>query len=298
MLKKLYGERNAVLGFNEFVCDVLVNKKYIRMQKCKPVPTLICTAQTLEEPLSSENRSCFRHCIGVARLLVFSRPDPSGRLKHMARYLQGTRDLGIWFPRLGGTTTLECYTDTDWAGDKTDRRSVGCGAIFLGDCLLLEYSRAQSVTGLSSGEVEFYGIASVASEAIFLKSILKFGAVQTQIRIRCDSSAAKSIAQRVGVGRIRHLEVKVLWVQEQVKKKAMVVVKEPGDSNVADLGTKALAAARFEMLRDCFGLKRVPPSAAMIVESKADVKAALASGTAVGVIEMMLTNLVHALRGG
>eukprot|EP00959_Pyramimonas_sp_CCMP1952_P141919 2970885-Pyramimonas_sp.AAC.1 len=63
------------------------------------------------------------------------------RLKHLGRYLLGVRDYGLFFPKEGEVDILECYTDSDWAGDTVDRKSVSCGVLSCGGCTLLEYSR-------------------------------------------------------------------------------------------------------------------------------------------------------------
>ena len=52
-----------------------------------------------------------------------------------------------------------------------------------------------------------------------------------------DSSAAKSIASRTGLGKLRHLEIKCLWLQEAVRRKKIVLSKVRGDINPADVPT-------------------------------------------------------------
>lgn len=63
-----------------------------------------------------------------------------------------------------------------------------------------------------------------------------------------DSAAAKGMCSRLGVGKVRHLEMRWLWVQDQVLEKRLSVGKIPGERNKADLNTKALTAERFWML--------------------------------------------------
>eukprot|EP00974_Lingulodinium_polyedra_P043862 4211438-Lingulodinium_polyedra.AAC.1 len=60
-------------------------------------------------------------------------------------------------------------------------------------------------------------------------------------RLRVDASAAFGIAQRKGIGRVRHLSVGVLWIQEQQLRKAIEMSKIHGPDNPADLMTKGLA---------------------------------------------------------
>ncbi len=67
-----------------------------------------------------------------------------------------------------------------------------------------------------------------------------------------DSSAAKSFASRRGLGRMRHIEIRNLWLQKAVREGNVELSKIPGESNPADLMTKILTIAeikaRFEML--------------------------------------------------
>ena len=53
-----------------------------------------------------------------------------------------------------------------------------------------------------------------------------------------DSSAAKSVAARRGLGRMRHMDVCELWLQEEVLCRRVVLVNIPGVLNPADLMTK------------------------------------------------------------
>ena len=58
-----------------------------------------------------------------------------------------------------------------------------------------------------------------------------------------DSSAAKAIASRIGLGRVRHLEIRSLWLQEAVAKNKLELRKVLGKINPADLLTKILSLA-------------------------------------------------------
>ena len=52
------------------------------------------------------------------------------------------------------------------------------------------------------------------------------------------NSAAKGIASRKGVGKVRHIEVHQLWVQDKVASGELMISKVRGDENVADALTK------------------------------------------------------------
>ena len=62
------------------------------------------------------------------------------------------------------------------------------------------------------------------------------------VTLGTDASAAKSIAIRKGMGKVRHMEVKYLWAQEAHKNGRFEVYKVPGDINPADVNTKPESA--------------------------------------------------------
>ena len=64
---------------------------------------------------------------------------------------------------------------------------------------------------------------------------------ETEIRLHLDATAAQGILERTGIAKIRHIDVNVLWLQEQCARKMVPVKKVPGTQNQADLMTKHLA---------------------------------------------------------
>ena len=72
----------------------------------------------------------------------------------------------------------------------------------------------------------------------------------TKIRLLVDSSAAKSIASRTGLGKLRHLEIKLLWLQEPVRRKKVGLNKVRGDINPADVLTKPKSLDDMKQLLD------------------------------------------------
>ena len=58
--------------------------------------------------------------------------------------------------------------------------------------------------------------------------------------------AAKGMIERKGLSKVRHLDVNVLWLQEQCARKLLPVSKVPGEDNPADLMTKHLVAPKIQ----------------------------------------------------
>jgi hypothetical protein len=93
-----------------------------------------------------------------------------------------------------------------------------------------------------------------AAEATHLQQLLGWAGVPLRMRLHIDSSAARSAVLRRGVGRIRHLEVKVLWIQDMTTSGRLLVDKIKGTENMADIGTKPLSGPVFNKLRLLLGL--------------------------------------------
>lgn len=132
------------------------------------------------------------------------------------------------------------WVDADWAGCKRIRRSTNGGVIILGRHMIKCWSSTQATVALSSGEAEYYGMVKGCSTAIGAKSMLADLGVDVKIRLRTDVSAAKGIASRRGLGKLRHLEVHQLWLQDIVNKVEIEVMKARGEGNLSDARTKPL----------------------------------------------------------
>ena len=120
----------------------------------------------------------------------------------------------------------------------------------------------------SSGEAELYGVVDVAQEAILVQRVFAFFGVNMSMSIGTDSSVARSISQRLGVGGIRHLEVAALWIQEATNRKLIRIDTIPGLTNTADIGTKALGEARLDLLAEMIGVIKYDRKGVIEVKAK------------------------------
>ncbi len=62
-------------------------------------------------------------------------------------------------------------------------------------------SKTQASVALSSGEAEYYGLVSAAAASLYTQNLLSEWGWPLKIKLWCDASAARAIAQRLGVGR-------------------------------------------------------------------------------------------------
>ena len=108
----------------------------------------------------------------------------------------------------------------------------------LGKHLLKGWSTTQSVIALSSGEAEYYGMVRGGTMGLGLLAIMKDMGITKKLEINTDASAAHGIAQRTGLGKVRHLETCQLWLQQKVGNNEIGINKVNGKENLADALTK------------------------------------------------------------
>ena len=71
--------------------------------------------------------------------------------------------------------------------------------------------------------------------------------VKVRVVLNTDASAAKGIAMREGLGRVRDIEVNQLWVQDRAISGSLVINKVGTDENVADGLTKYVGEQLLDM---------------------------------------------------
>ena len=132
-------------------------------------------------------------------------------------------------------------------GHKT--KSVSCIVIMMGTHCLRTRVATKMALALSSGEAEFVAQVKGASVGIGMQSVVRDMGRKDSMRLHIDSTASEGIANRVGVGNIRHVDTGLLWIQFRrvagSKKKADIEMK---DVNAETL-TKLMNAVESDELR-------------------------------------------------
>ena len=131
-----------------------------------------------------------------------------------------------------------------------------------GEHLIKSWSVNQSVIALSSGEAELHGIAYGMSQALGIKSLMTDMGWSVAIRVHSDATAAIGIARRKGLGKVRHLDVTDLWIQDKVRSKAILLSKVLGTENCADALTKYVDKATMTMALSKLGMQMLEGRAA------------------------------------
>ena len=111
---------------------------------------------------------------------------------------------------------------------------------------LKTWSTTQTVVALSSGEAEYYAAVKGCAEGLAIQSFCRDLGIQVKVQIWTDSEACKGICNRTGLGKIKHMDVQLLWLQDAVWRERVKLVKVRGDKNPSDLMTKHLSRAAIE----------------------------------------------------
>ena len=174
----------------------------------------------------------------------------------------------VWkFPHHQQPKSIDVFVDADFAVRETMLRTTSEVAEYYTRAPIECASSTQSVRAMSTGEAEFYAITKGSAHSLHSQAILKGFGVTVEAVALSDTSAGIGIASRQGCGRLKHLEVMWLWVQEKVSEKALRLRKHPTETNIADLATKYLSKHRMEMLLTASNLVLIKEGEGMVSTS-------------------------------
>ena len=166
------------------------------------------------------------------------------------RYIKGTLFHGLHFSAQS-SLELRAYTDADWAGDPTDRRSTTGYCFLLGSSLISWRSKKQSVVAHSSTEAEYRALADATSELLWLRWLLAdMGALQTtSTPIHCDNRSAIHIAHNdVFHERTKHIEIDCHFIRHHLQQSVLHLLSVSSEDQLADVFTKSHPPGRLRDL--------------------------------------------------
>ena len=110
----------------------------------------------------------------------------------------------------------------------------------LGALVFKGWSKTQSLIAFSSGESMLYATLRAAAEALGIMSMMKDLGYNVKGEIWSDASAALGIIHRTGLGKTRHIDTSLLWIQQTAAEQRLRFQKVLGKHNPADLFIKYL----------------------------------------------------------
>ena len=167
-----------------------------------------------------------------------------------------------------GRACLLGYSDANWASERsTGRKSTSGGVIYLNGNAVKCYSRLQPIVALSSAESELFALTEAAKELLGLKQLFEhlFDEVASSIPLLTDSSSARQVGQMTGfLRRLRHVDLRLCFLQDRVEAGQLVLGHTPGTDNVSDLQTKNLSAKQTWRFVEFLGLEERDTKASFV----------------------------------
>ncbi|CAL8150805.1 unnamed protein product [Prunus armeniaca] len=145
----------------------------------------------------------------VSQFMHFPSEDHMNAVLRILRYLKSAPGKGLMFSK-HGHQNINGYSDANWAGNVTDRKSTLGYFTFVGGNLVTWRSKKHNVVALSNAEAEFRGMTKGICELLWLRKLLiELGYKPTStMNLFCDNKAAIAIAQNpVQHDRTKHVEV-------------------------------------------------------------------------------------------
>jgi len=209
--------------------------------------------------------------VGMLLYLVkYSRPDIADAVRELTKCMDGatpaaykemlrlvkvlctkTWGLKIMLKSPDGTMkwNLVAFSDSDWEGDKDNRRSINGFIIFLCGVPIVWRSKQQKTVALSSSEAEFVVISEAVKEILFVLQLLRTMEIPDvmPMKVRVDNMGAIFMSENASSGiRTRHVDTQYHFVREQVAEKIVEIIFVRTDDNKADGFTKNVKGEVFE----------------------------------------------------
>ena len=209
-------------------------------------------------------------------------------LKHLALYLSGTEHVGVMLRKCEAyedvfdrwieadewsdvtreqrkdraVFNFNIFSDSSWGDDRSTRRSTSSCVMFVNGAYISSFSRTQATVALSSCEAELYAANAAIAKGLFLVRVCKFlfgdqkdeNSGEVKVKLHVDSSEAMGTIQRAGFGRMKHLQIRHLFLQDLLQMKVFSLHKVSTKMNPADLGTKKLGLERRKDLGRLIGI--------------------------------------------
>ncbi|CAL8119796.1 unnamed protein product [Prunus armeniaca] len=198
-------QQGIFLSQRKYVLDLL---NETGMLGCKPADTPIVQNHNLEilPDQVPTNKDRYQRLVGRLIYLSHTRPDiaydvsvvsqfmhsPSEvhmeAVMRILQYLKSAPGKGLMLSK-HGHLEIEGFTDADWAGNRTDRRSTSGYFTFVGGNLVTWRSKKQKVCSLSSAEAKYRSMIHGVCEMLWIQKLLKeLGFVaKDAMKLYCDN---------------------------------------------------------------------------------------------------------------
>ena len=246
------------------------------MSACRPIDTPIDPNKKLGDLKGEKPVDTLQYQQLVGRLIYLShtRPDIAfavsmvsqfmhnpheehlNAVYRILRYLKSSPGKGLLFKK-NSSRKVDAFTDVDWAGSITDRKSTSGYCTFVWGNLVTWRSKKQSVVARSSAEAEYRAMANGVCELLWIRRVLKELRLEVELPMKlfCDNKAAISIAQNpVQHDKTKHIEIDRHFIKEKLDTGIICVPFVQSQDQTADILTKGVFKASFDSLVNKLGM--------------------------------------------
>jgi len=182
---------------------------------------------------------------------------------HVLRYLNGTSSLGLLYgvPVEDESARLFGWSDADWAGCPTTRRSRTAYAFKYGHGAVSWSSRMQPTVSLSTVEAEFKALSEAAREGIWLVRLVgDLGRDHDgPLVLLNDNTGAEAVASNAAnSSKLKHVALQYHFIRERVASGEIALEHTPTHRMAADSLTKAVPVPAHQRCLDQLRLDRAP----------------------------------------
>ena len=183
-------------------------------------------------------------------------------VRYTKRYRGYRQEFGtsVWGE---GVSKVTAVVDASWS-----TRSVAGGVVFVASSAIASFSRRIQTTCLSSAEAELHAMVEVTNEGISAAFMVDQGLPGRKmdgnydrvtgvlpIWLHTDSESAKCVAAMTGLLRkLRHLELRLQYLQELTESQRLIVEFIRGSENFSDVLTKSSDKTHVELFLEATGL--------------------------------------------
>ena len=206
------------------------------------------TLRSREPPLNRQETTMYRSCVlrlaylaqdrgdfgepvkCLARSMATPTPGALRDLKKVARYLRDRRHLALRFKQQIFPKCITTFVDSDHAGCKLTRRPI--------TGMVKTTCNLQCAIGFKVSEARYFALCHGAPHGLALKANLRDLGLTLDLEVKSDSSSARSFANRRGLGRLRHVQTRYLWLQKRIAHKQLKVERVATKSDLSHILAK------------------------------------------------------------
>lgn len=193
----------------------------------------------------------------LSRFIQNPNRDHWNAAKHVLRYLKKTIKSGISYTRSSSAFSVHGYTDSDFAGDRIDRKSTSGHVFLTGGGAVAWRSKKQKVVAQSTVEAEYIATSFAVREALWLQRLAMdlCPTVKGGILLYSDNQGSIALGKNdVTNERSKHIDVKFHFIKDHIQKRNVIVEYISTNQMAADAMTKSLPRIKHEKFSKMMGV--------------------------------------------